>query len=418
MKRRLTQTLIAAFAFAITAAPAAFSIDTVLASFSVSGAESAVVSPDGRFVWVHNCNNSRVEKWSTETPTLQTSVTVSGCGYNLAMTPDGSKIVAASALGNKIDIISTSSATLVASLSTSVNPRGVAISPDGSVAWVGLTDGKIVKVSLTSNTITSTTAITGATGIFDIAPTADGSTLYLCTQNNSLMKVQTSNLSVSSSATLFQPCWFVALAPNETYAYTSYYYPSARFERVNLSTMTVSATITGMNSTAQGQFSKDGNYFYISNSGAGTLLKVRTSDNTVVSTISNLGSPVWHVAISPLGENLFAMNSGGTVYKIGADGAIAASVATISLSPFSVATFRTSTTLQATVGTSGGRATFYQNGKYIPGCQSIIASTTTVSCSYKPSFHGAVQISVKYVLNSSSATITGTLPVQVRKTLR
>lgn len=416
MKLRLAVLLMALVVFPLNSILPASAADTVLNSFSVSGAESAVVSSDGRFVWVQNCNNSRLEKWSTDTPTLQTSVVVSSCGYNLAITPDGSKIVAASATANKIDIVSTSSATLVASLSTSVNPRGVAISPDGSVAWVGLTDGKIVKVSLATNTITSTTAITGATGIFDIAPTADGSTLYLCAQNNLLMKVQTSNLGVTSSATLFQPCWFVALAPNESYAYTSYYYPSNRFERVNLSTMTVSATITGMNSSAQGQFSKDGNYFYITNSGAGTLLKVRTSDNTVASTISNLGTPVWHAAISPQGDNVFAMNSGGTVYKIGADGAITA--VTISLNPFSAATFRTSTTLQATVETSGGRATFYQNGKYIPGCQSIVASTTTVSCIYKPTVHGAVQISVKYVLNGSSKTVRSTLPVQVRKTLR
>lgn len=415
MRRRISRLLVAVVALAISATPAAFSIDTVLTSFNVAGAESAVFSPDGSFVWILNCTNNRVEKWSTETPTLQTTVALSFCGYNMAITPDGSKIVVATSLGNKIDIISTSSATIVASLSTSVNPRGVAISPDGSVAWVGLTDGKIVKISLASNTITSTTAITGATGIFDIAPTADGSTIYLCTQNNLLMKVQTSNLGVSSSATLFQPCWYVALAPNESYAYTSYYNSSVRFERVNLSTMTVSATITGANSS-QGAFSKDGNYFYISNSGASNVLKIRTSDNSIVATITGLSGIVWHANIDPQGNYLFAMSSSGTVFKIGADGAIV--VVTVSLNPFSTTTYRLSTTLQATVGTSGGRATFYQNGKYIPGCQSILASTTTVTCNYKPTTHGAIQISVKYVLSGASKTISSTLLVGVRKTIR
>lgn len=412
---RIAGLIAALVTFPLSTPTPALAADTVITSFAVPGAQSAVFSPDGSFIWVINCTNNRVEKWSTATPTFQTSVSITSCGYNLAITPDGSKIVVATTLGNKIDIISTTSATILASLATSVNPRGVAISPDGAVAWVGLVDGKIVKVSLTSNSITSTTAITSAGGIFDIAPTSDGSTIYLCTQSNSLMKVQTSNLGVVSSATLFQPCWFVALAPNESYAYTSYYNPSVRFERINLSSMTLAATITGVNNTAQGQFSKDGNYFYIGNAGAASVLKIRTSDNTIAATISTLGTP-WHAAIDPRGEYFYAMSSGGRVYKIDADGALAD--ATVSLTPFSVATFRTSTTLQATVGTSGGKATFYQYGKYIPGCQSITASTTTVSCSYKPTVHGAVQISVKYVLNGSSMTISGTLPVQVRKTLR
>lgn len=402
MRLRLFPAVLGVFALLLASTPSASALETTLASFSVAGAEGAVVSPDGSIIYVLNCTNLRIEKWTTNNPTLQGTLPLGGCGYNLAMSPDGSKIVVATALNNSIEIITTSNFTAAARLTTTANPRSAVISPAGDYALVALADGKIAKVSLTSNSIISTTAITGAGAIFDIAATADGATLYLCTQNNRLMKVQTSNFSVLAQATLFQPCWFVALAPDESYAYTSYYNPSIRFERVTLSTMTVAATITGVSNTAQGQFSKDGNYFYVTNHGTGKVLKYRTSDNALVLTLSGSYGQIWHSAIDSRGEYLYVMSIDGTVYKIGADGAVISATTTLSIP--SSATFRTSTTLAMDVNPTGGYLTFYQNGKYIPGCQKLLASTSRVTCSYKPTIHGVVTITAIYKLSGNTTT--------------
>jgi dipeptidyl aminopeptidase/acylaminoacyl peptidase len=417
MRARIFPAVLGVIAALLAFAPPASALETTLASFSVAGAEGAVVSPDGSIIYVLNCTNLRLEKWTTTNPTLQGTLPLGGCGYNLAMTPDGSKLVVATALNNSIEIITTSNFTAVARLATTANPRSAVISPAGDTAFVALADGKIAKVSLTSNTIVSTTAITGAGAIFDIAATADGATLYLCTQNNRLMKVQTSNLSVLSQATLFQPCWFVALAPDESYAYTSYYSPSVKFERITTSTMTVAATITGTSNTAQGQFSKDGNYFYITNHGTGKVLKYRTSDNALVLTLSGSYGQIWHSAIDSRGEYLYVMSIDGTVYKIGADGAQVTATGTLTIP--NTGTFRTNVTISMSVSPTGGYVTFYQNGKYIPGCQKVLASTSTVTCTFKPTVHGQVAISALYKVSGNTSTLESKyLAVRARTALR
>ena len=82
---------------------------------------------------------------------------------------------------------------------------------------------------------------------------------------------------------------------------------------------------------------------------------------------------------------------------------------TVVVSPGSQsAIFRTTTVLTATVNT-GGKVTFYQQGKPIPGCRSIrtyvSGSNIVATCNWKPSLHGAP--SLKAVLSPTSAGYSG-----------
>lgn len=53
---------------------------------------------------------------------------------------------------------------------------------------------------------------------------------------------------------------------------------------------------------------------------------------------------------------------------------------------------QTTNSLLRAVVSNGGKVTFYQNGKVIPGCRSVLTSSGTVDCTWKPSVHGLVSV--------------------------
>jgi hypothetical protein len=70
--------------------------------------------------------------------------------------------------------------------------------------------------------------------------------------------------------------------------------------------------------------------------------------------------------------------------------------ATISIS--ANVTYKSPTTIQATIPSSSGKVTFYAMGKPIAGCKNIkVNGTNSVSCSWKPALHGSVDVFVNYL---------------------
>ena len=80
------------------------------------------------------------------------------------------------------------------------------------------------------------------------------------------------------------------------------------------------------------------------------------------------------------------------------------------------ATYRAITRIRADVF-SDGKVTFYEGKKIIPGCKSILSSSTRAYCDWRPSVHGGVTLSA--IVNPTSASyLRGTsqgLPVGVTK---
>lgn len=80
------------------------------------------------------------------------------------------------------------------------------------------------------------------------------------------------------------------------------------------------------------------------------------------------------------------------------------SPATISLA-LSNGYFRTATSVTASVSpTTGGKTTFYANGKRIGGCIAKSTSGSSVTCSFKPSTRGAIRIYAEYTPTDSNFT--------------
>lgn len=87
------------------------------------------------------------------------------------------------------------------------------------------------------------------------------------------------------------------------------------------------------------------------------------------------------------------------------------SITSLALSSgLNVATYRTVTIIQATL-TSDGRVRFFLNGKQIPGCISVLSSSSVSTCSWKPSRRGSTNISARVVGGTStSQLIVGVVP--------
>lgn len=66
---------------------------------------------------------------------------------------------------------------------------------------------------------------------------------------------------------------------------------------------------------------------------------------------------------------------------------------TVALGVINTVTFRSANTLTATIN-SGGTYTFFDSGKRIPGCISKTGTPSTVTCTWRPSRSGSVQIHV------------------------
>ena len=93
----------------------------------------------------------------------------------------------------------------------------------------------------------------------------------------------------------------IAIAPNNAFAYVSNF-GIARLSRINLTTNTIEATIT-MPSTGGREiaFTPDSAYAYACS--GSNVVKIRTSDNTIVSTIAVTGC--WGLAVAPNGTFVY-----------------------------------------------------------------------------------------------------------------
>jgi hypothetical protein len=71
------------------------------------------------------------------------------------------------------------------------------------------------------------------------------------------------------------------------------------------------------------------------------------------------------------------------------------------------ASYRTTSTIEATVTGANGKVRFIQNGKVIPGCASVQSISLIARCNWKPSNRGSVMLSAR-LTPSSAGFLTST----------
>jgi YVTN family beta-propeller protein len=390
----------------------AIAAETIEYTWSGFSPEASAVSPDGSAVWVMNYGGSAVLKYSTTTHALLATVAIGNTAFEMVMLPDGSKIYACLNGSGTVAVINTSTATNTGTVTFTGNCASLGATADSAYVYVTHGSNSISKIQTSTDTIVSTGNISGASSIYDVKVSPDGQYLYVAV-TGAVYKLNASDYSAAAFRNSIQ-AKFIALSPDGSIVYSAGYTTTTSVYKITTSTMALAATVTGFNNPAQSNFTPDGQYIYIGNASSSTIVKLRVSDNSVISTISGMQFTAWHSSIDRTGNYLYVSANGTSSYLYQIN---LGNPATVNLI-LSSALYRTSTTLQASLSYSGGVVTFYQNGKYIPACKRITAASTTVTCNYKPTSHGAIQITVKYVASGSTVTSTGTLLVAKRTNTR
>lgn len=412
------------FVFTSTVYSADAAVDTIATSVTGTVPESVAASPDGLYVYVVGYNSNLVYKYNASDLSLVGSVTISGAAYNMAISPDGSKLVIPIFNASKVDVISTSTFTRDAAVTTvtSAGSYGsVSISSDSRYAWVVLfgTPAKIVKIDLSNSSVVSTSTMTGGY-MTDIAAVDDTTKLYACdTANNKIVQIRTSDMTIVNSI-LNMPCWHMSVSRDESYGYVSPFTSNTTdlYSFYPL-TMTARSAITGLSTAGQTVFSGNGQYIYVAMYGNGTVKKFRTSDNALISTIANVNTNAWHMSIDSAGTYFYVTSIGASskIYKINADDAVITVNMTLNIA--NTATYRSAVTLTALVSSDSGKVTFYQAGKYMPGCKNVAPISGQATCTYSPSRIGVIQITAVYKLSGKiKSQVTREIKVTKRNTTR
>jgi autotransporter-associated beta strand protein/YVTN family beta-propeller protein len=248
------------------------------------------VSPDGRYTYVTNNDNSTLSIIDTVTHVVVGSTNVGTGPIGVAVTPNGKYVYVTSPgpimnnngfVGNTVSVINAATNALVGSITVGTGPIGIALTPDGKFAYVGNNGSDVVSVINTAaNTVVSSIAI---------PPVSLGSTN--------------------------QPIG-VALTPDGRYAYVANN-GSNSVSVINTATNKLVLSIplpTGSTSPAGVAITPNGQYVYVANmnnqngSTTGTVSVIQTSTNTVLAPIPVGNSPIG-VAITPDGKFVYVANS-------------------------------------------------------------------------------------------------------------
>ncbi|WP_374473684.1 hypothetical protein [Arenimonas sp.] len=227
--------------------------------------------------------------------------------------------------GTDVSVVDGATHTVVATVEVGVNPLGVAPTPDGRLVFITNSNDRSVSV------IDTGTAVVVETLSFGVDPqgvvvSPDSSRAYITLENGELMVVDTTTLSVEDSAVVGSSLYQPAISPDGSTLFISSYYQDSVFV-VDASSLTVLATLAGINDPRMVLVSNDGAWVYVASDFAGVVV-IDAASHTVSRTISGIGQIVG-LALSGDGSRLYATDFVGQRLQVidAAAGTVETSVA-------------------------------------------------------------------------------------------
>ena len=235
---------------------------------------------------------------------------------------------------------------IIATIPVGNSPSGIAVTPDNRFAYIannddhpffmdnGIPGGSTVSVlDLSTNKLTKTIVDAGFNEPYTVTMNADGTRVYITNSNGTTISIiDTATNVVVGTITGFDGPSDFAITPDGKTAYVNNYGGPAgvgsgnatTVNVVDLTTNTISGTITVGLAPASLAIRPDGAFVYVinyvdGNPGTGTISVIQTSDNTVVKTIPGFSGP-FGIAITPDGRFAYVTNFGSNNFSPTAGG--------------------------------------------------------------------------------------------------
>jgi YVTN family beta-propeller protein len=252
--------------------------NTVVATFANPGGNvgqprDVAFTPDGTEVWVSGggCVDCiRIFAYPTNAP-VATVGGVPGGGDWIGFLPDGSFSFVNNGCGGcgNLQKISTTTNSVVSTLGWGNAGKGVAVAPDGSVVYGATYFGQRVhRIAPASNSSTGSAALSGFPGGLAITP--DGGFLYVAIGPDQVAVVDTSTMTVGDTITVGTSPYSAAISPDGSRAYV----PNSGSDNVSVidtATNAVVATVAVGDSPYRAAVNADGTRIYVTNHGSSTV---------------------------------------------------------------------------------------------------------------------------------------------------
>lgn len=326
--------------------------NTVVATINVGvNPAGLALTPDNRFAYVANNNNytlPNVDNVSVlDLSNNLLAATISSPTFNqpytITMNAAGTRAYVTNSNSTTVSIIDVATNTVIGTIGGFDGPSGMVILPDGVTAYVNNYGGPEGVLSGNGTTVRvvnlNTNAIVGPAITVDLAPAAlakspDGAYVYTINYtdgtpgNGTMSVIRTSDNTVIDTITGFSGPFAIAVTADGKFAYVTNFGSNNFFpfgttvSVVNLVTNAISATInldiqpSGIALTPDGRFAYASNYdtlytsTYFSSlvAGQGTVNIIDTVTNTVIPPIIAVGQSPANVAISSDGRFAYVSN--------------------------------------------------------------------------------------------------------------
>jgi YVTN family beta-propeller protein len=265
--------------------------------------------------------------------TVTNTLTGISTPFTGAISPNGSYVYTLGYTNSTLYKVNASTATLIktVALASSTSLRQIFFLPDGSAAlYIDASNGSLVKIDTSNDSVTATTSVGSNPYNFAISP--DGQFAYIALQSSpsSIKRYRTSDLGLDTTYSLPIGVRYVAVSPDGNQAYGVGGTQAVPFN-TNTGVAGSPLTLGTCSATNTAGYTIGGNFLYvICATPNSSVYKINTATNSLSGSPISLANTSYMMAVSPDGTFIYLQSYGANaIYKLRlSDDSITATIST------------------------------------------------------------------------------------------
>ena len=198
---------------------------------------------------------------------------------------DGRRVYVANEVANTVSVIDTATNTVAATINVGAWLSSIALSPDGETLYVVAQPAQVALYVFSTATyaLEATVPLVGITQARGVAVTPDGTRLYVSiyTSSGAVKVIDTASLGIIATVPVGMVPLGVDITPDGSLVYVANL-NSNTVSAISTATNTVVATVPVGNHPYSARVSPDGSRVYVANANGSTVSVINTQTNTVV----------------------------------------------------------------------------------------------------------------------------------------